>query len=96
MKTKKNNKTIKAPFNRNERRPLLYNLERLKKDVYIGTLCLDCGWVGVSYSVHDYKTCGCPNGAMIDGGRDYSRYGAMDMKRIQMVNVIPCTKSIKK
>lgn len=57
-------------------------------------LCLDCGVVLVSWYGHDYKTCGCPNSAMIDGGIDgpYNRYGALDMDRIQLVTVSPIKK----
>lgn len=58
-------------------------------------LCLDCGMVLVSWYGHDYKTCGCPNSAMIDGGIDgpYNRYGAHDMSRIQLVSVSPPPKA---
>lgn len=67
---------------------LLYNLKAFKpKTKVAGIICLDCGWLGVSYSVHDFKTCPCPNNALIDGGRDYTRYGAHKMDRIQVVQV---------
>lgn len=59
---------------------------RLAKPV-TGVICLSCGSVLVSYTRHDYKTCGCSNAAMIDGGSDYTRYGAMSMDKIKLVNV---------
>lgn len=55
-----------------------------------GMLCLHCGKVLISWSRHDYKTCGCENEAMVDGGQDdYVRYGAKDMTAIQMLEIIP-------
>jgi hypothetical protein len=38
----------------------------------------------VSYHRHDYKTCSCPNQAMVDGGTAYLRYGAKNMKKIKI------------
>lgn len=64
---------------------------------YNGILCLDCGWVGVSWYTHDYKTCDCNNATMIDGGTDYLRYGGKLMDKVQRVSVIvPKTKKSKK
>lgn len=54
----------------------------MKNLVYNAVLCLDCGTRIISRHVHDYKTCGCPNEAMVDGGLEYERYGAKDMNRI--------------
>lgn len=68
--------------------PLLYNLPKLTKKQR-GVVCLDCGWCGVSYSVHDYKTCRCPNQAMVAGGLDYICCGAKDMSRIQFFEFVP-------
>lgn len=45
-------------------------------------ICLECGEVLTSYHVHDYKTCGCKNETMIDGGLEYQRYGGVDMTKI--------------
>ena len=44
--------------------------------------CLACGKVIESYHRHDYKTCGCPNNTMVDGGIVYQRYGGKDMKLV--------------
>ncbi len=43
--------------------------------VKVGVQCPDCKKRLFSWSTHDYKTCGCPNGTMIDGGDSYLRYG---------------------
>ena len=55
----------------------------MRQIVYNAIKCLECGETIVSYSRHDYNTCGCPNGAMVDGGNDYERYGAIDMEKIE-------------
>ncbi len=54
----------------------------MKQLVYNSVTCLDCLETIVSYHRHDYKTCDCDNQAMVDGGTDYARYGAMNMKKI--------------
>lgn len=54
----------------------------MRQLVYNAVTCVECLDTIVSYHRHDYKTCRCPNGAMVDGGTDYARYGAMDMKKI--------------
>jgi hypothetical protein len=55
----------------------------MRQIVYNAIKCLECGETIVSYSRHDYNTCGCPNGAMVDGGTEYERYGANDMTMIE-------------
>jgi hypothetical protein len=55
----------------------------MRQIVYNAIKCLECGETIVSRSRHDYNTCGCPNGAMVDGGNEYERYGAMDMDKIE-------------
>lgn len=40
-----------------------------------GVKCAECKKRMFSFHVHDYKLCGCKNGTMVDGGRDYLRYG---------------------
>lgn len=59
----------------------------MRQLVYNAVRCLECDELLVSYSVHDYKTCKCPNSAMVDGGTAYARYGAMDMSRIEKIYV---------
>jgi len=59
----------------------------MKQLVYNAVKCLECGETIVSYSRHDYKTCECPNSAMVDGGTAYGRYGAMDMSKIVKIDV---------
>lgn len=65
-----------------------YSLKPLTKK-HIAVLCLTCGWIRASWHRHDYRTCPCPNNAMIDGGFDYIRYGAMNMNLIQIVELNP-------
>lgn len=55
----------------------------MRQIVYSAVKCLECGETIVSRSRHDYVTCGCPNDAMVDGGNDYERYGAMDMDKVE-------------
>ena len=59
----------------------------MRQIVYNAIDCLDCGATIVSYHRHDYKTCGCRNQAIVDGGDSYLRYGAVDMSKIQSVVV---------
>ena len=59
----------------------------MRQLVYNAVKCLECGETIVSYSVHDYKTCGCPNSAMVDGGLSYGRYGAMDLNKIEKIYI---------
>lgn len=41
--------------------------------------CRSCGEVLTSYHRHDYKTCGCDNETMVDGGNEYQRYGGANL-----------------
>jgi len=59
----------------------------MRQLVYNAVKCHECEETIVSYSVHDYKTCGCDNRAMVDGGLDYARYGAMNMDKITSINI---------
>lgn len=45
-------------------------------------VCLECETMLVSVHRHDYNLCGCPNEAMIDGGKDYLRCGAKSLDKI--------------
>jgi hypothetical protein len=58
-----------------------------KQLVYNSVTCQECNETIVSYHRHDYKTCSCPNQAMVDGGTDYLRYGAKDMSKIKIFAV---------
>ena len=49
-------------------------------------LCLSCGEVLLSTSVHDFQHCNCPNYTFVDGGSEYYRYGGMDMHKILIFN----------
>lgn len=58
-----------------------------KQIVYNSVTCQECNETIVSYHRHDYKTCSCPNSAMVDGGTAYLRYGAKDMSKIKIFAV---------
>lgn len=46
-------------------------------------LCLECNRVLVSFWRHHFTSCDCPNKAFADGGFDYFRYGAKDLKLVR-------------
>lgn len=50
--------------------------------------CLACGAVLISRSRHDYVTCGCPQGTLVDGGDDYTKCGGMNMSLVQVLHPI--------
>lgn len=50
--------------------------------------CKGCGEVLTSYNRHDYKTCGCENETMVDGGNDYQRYGGKDLSLVDSSSTI--------
>ena len=51
----------------------------MNRDPHRGVQCPDCNKRMFSYSRHNYKTCGCDNETMVDGGKDYLRYGGIKM-----------------
>ena len=55
----------------------------MRQLVYNSVTCLKCKEVLVSHHRHDYKTCGCDNQTMVDGGTAYSRYGGIDLKKVK-------------
>ncbi len=59
----------------------------MKQLVYNSITCDECSETIVSYHRHDYKTCGCPNEATVDGGTEYLRYGAKNMSKIKQFAV---------
>lgn len=52
-----------------------------------GVHCLECDTVVYSVSRHDLHYCGCPNEAMVDGGKYYLRCGAKDINKIKLVKI---------
>lgn len=50
--------------------------------------CKSCGEVLTSYHRHDYKTCGCENETMVDGGNEYQRYGGKDLDLVDTSSTI--------
>ena len=55
--------------------------------------CLECNKILVSFHRHDYKTCGCENETMVDGGYDYLRYGGKDLTKVQVLKISKARKS---
>jgi len=47
--------------------------------------CTNCNTVLTSLFRHDYNSCGCSNGTFVDGGKDYLRYGGMDLRFIEIL-----------
>lgn len=58
----------------------------MKKRNTAKVLCLSCGKMLESKSVHDFQRCDCKNETFVDGGSEYCRYGGMDMKLIKILN----------
>ena len=50
--------------------------------------CKECGEVLTSYHRHDYKTCGCTNETMVDGGNEYQRYGGLNLDLVDTSSTI--------
>ena len=50
--------------------------------------CKECKKVLTSYHRHDYKTCGCENETMVDGGNEYQRYGGADLDLVDTSSTI--------
>jgi len=60
----------------------------LKQIILNRVQCRECGEVLISYNRHDYKTCGCTNETMIDGGTDYQRYGGLNLDLVDTSSTI--------
>lgn len=77
-------------MNRSKKKEIPIQQNYLFEHIHEGVVCLCCGKVMISYYGHDYKTCGCPQSSMIDGGQcDYVRYGGMNMDLIRHVEITP-------
>jgi hypothetical protein len=50
-------------------------------------LCLSCGDVLESVTVHDHKMCSCFNDTFIDGGLDYRRFGGVNLELVEDLSV---------
>lgn len=48
-------------------------------------LCTNCNTMLESKHVHDFVSCGCSNSTFVDGGKDYLRYGGMDLRFIEVI-----------
>ena len=60
----------------------------LKQIILNRVQCRECGEVLTSYNRHDYKTCGCTNETMVDGGTDYQRYGGLNLDLVDISSTI--------
>lgn len=49
--------------------------------------CHECDTVLYSINRHHFIYCGCPNNTFIDGGKDYTKYGAKDMNKVVMLTL---------
>ncbi len=49
--------------------------------------CLMCNKVLVSNYRHDFNGCGCDNNTFIDGGYDYLRYSAANLKLVDVLRL---------
>lgn len=63
-------------------------VEQMDKERFqSAVLCTQCDTILYSIARHHYHTCDCPNQTMVDGGKDYLRYGGMNMSKIMLVNL---------
>jgi len=63
-------------------------MNELKQIILNRVQCRECGEVLTSYNRHDYKTCGCTNETMVDGGTDYQRYGGLNLDLVDTSSTI--------
>lgn len=54
-------------------------MKKISKIIW-GVKCVVCNVRLFSFHRHDYKLCGCSNETMVDGGREYLRYGWLVLK----------------
>ena len=59
-------------------------MNELKQIILNRVQCRECGEVLTSYNRHDYKTCGCTNETMVDGGNEYQRYGGLNLDLVDI------------
>ena len=63
-------------------------MNEIKQIILNRVQCRECGEVLTSYHRHDYKTCGCTNETMVDGGTDYQRYGGLNLDLVDTSSTI--------
>lgn len=51
--------------------------------------CLECGAILESRSVHDFRSCDCPNQTFVDGGHYYRRVGGVDLSKVEVLRELP-------
>lgn len=47
--------------------------------------CLKCEKIIESKHRYDFVTCGCKNETFVDGGKLYTRYGGIDITKIEVI-----------
>lgn len=50
-------------------------------------MCLQCGKELESKHRHDFVACGCPNQLFVDGGKDYTRRGAVNLSMYKETSI---------
>lgn len=55
----------------------------MRRLIYNSVKCLVCEITLVSTHRHDYNKCGCENNVSIDGGLDYCKVGALNIKMVE-------------
>jgi hypothetical protein len=63
-------------------------MNEVKQIILNRVQCRECGEVLTSYHRHDYKTCGCTNETMVDGGNEYQRYGGLNLDLVDTSSTI--------
>lgn len=62
--------------------------EEIEKHAIVdGMVCNQCNTALWSLNRHHYHTCECPNSTMVDGGKDYLRFGAKDLKKASSTKI---------
>jgi hypothetical protein len=59
-------------------------------------LCKICNTVLYSMYRHHMNSCGCSNATNVDGGKQYLKYGASDMSKVEVVTLDLITNKIVK
>ena len=77
------NKEGKSQFFVSGREEADFNEDRFVTGIH----CLECDEVLYSVHRHNMNGCSCKNEAFVDGGRDYTRCGAVNLDKIETVTV---------
>ena len=62
--------------------------EQIEKHAVVqGMYCVDCDTALWSLNRHHFHKCGCSNETMVDGRKDYNRFGAMSLAKACPVQI---------